>query len=177
MLDWLDPDRERAGEKYELIRAKLMKILERRQCYAAEELADETINRVSHRVKDIAPTYEGDPALYFYGVLRNVHLEWLHEVHPIPNPDPGYWPDPNDDSKDDDRVHECLEECLTKLDPADRETILTYFEKSGRAKIDYRKELAAKLKITLNTLRMKVHRINAKLRECINDCLDALNKK
>jgi len=177
MLDWLDPDRERAGEKYELIRAKLMKILERRQCYVAEELADETINRVSHKVKDIAPTYQGDPALYFYGVLKNVYHEWILEVHPIPNPDPVYPPDSNEDSEDHDRVHECLDECLTKLDPTDREVILRYFEKSKRAKINCRKELAARLGITLNSLRMKVHRINAKLRKCINDCLDALKNK
>jgi len=177
MLEWLDPDRERAGEKYELIRAKLIKIMERRQCYAADELADETINRVSHKVKDIAPTYEGDPALYFYGVLRNVYREWLHDDPPEPNPDPIYWPpDSDDDSDYKHRLHDCLEECLKKLDPADRELILKYFEKSGGAKIECRSELAAKQGISLNTLRMKVHRINAKLRKCINNCLDAFTQ-
>src|SRR5437879_5412391 len=140
MLDWLDPDRDRAGEKYELIRAKLIKILARRQCYAAEELADETINRVSHKVINIAPTYEGDPALYFYGVLRKVYLEWLPDIPPEPNPDPFYWPDPDDKRKDRDRVYDCLDECLTKLNPTDRELILKYFEYSGSAKIACRKE-------------------------------------
>lgn len=177
MLDWLDPDRDRAGEKYELIRAKLIKILERRQCYVAEELADETISRVTHKVKDIAPTYVGDPALYFYGVLRKVHLEWLPDIPSVRNPDPIYWPDPDDKRKDTDRVYGCLDDCLTKVDQADRELILKYFEYSGSAKIACRRELAAKQGITLNTLRMKVHRINAKLRKCIKDCLDALNKK
>ena len=176
MLDWLDPDRERAGEKYELIRARLIKIMARRQCYAADELADETINRVSHKVKAVAPTYEGDPALYFYGVLRKVYLEWLPDDFTDSNPDPIYWPPDPDDDDDYHRLHGCLDECLKKLDPADRELILKYFEKSGGAKIECRRELAAKQGISLNTLRMKVHRINAKLRKCINDCLDAFTQ-
>jgi DNA-directed RNA polymerase specialized sigma24 family protein len=172
MLDWFDADRDRAGEKYEQIRARLIKILERRQCYVAEELADETINRVSHRVEDIAPTYVGDPALYFYGVMRKVYQEWIKLDRPLPNPEPVYVPDSSVDP-DPDRVYECLEECLKKLGEADRDTILKYYEKDGRAKINYRKELAARMEITLNTLRMKVHRINVDLRKCMDVCLDA----
>jgi len=177
MLDWLDPDRERAGAKFLEIGTRVTKILVRRQCYAAEELWDETANRVCHRVKEVAPTYVGDPALYFYGVLRNVYREWLHDVHLFSNPEPVYTPDSNEHNDDDDLVDDCLDECLKTLDPADREMILEYFANSGQAKIEGRKKLAARFGITLNTLRMKVHRINVRLRKCINDCLDALNKK
>ena len=45
LLDWLDPDRERAGHRYETIRLRLIKIFTSRGCPEAEELADETINR------------------------------------------------------------------------------------------------------------------------------------
>jgi len=75
MLDWLDTDRERAGSKYEAIRLRLIKIFTCRGCQAAEELADETINRVIARIVEIANGYQGDPALYFYGVAQKVFLE------------------------------------------------------------------------------------------------------
>jgi DNA-directed RNA polymerase specialized sigma24 family protein len=163
LLEWLDPDRERAGEKYEEIRRKLIKIMIWRQCWVAEELADETINRVSHRVKDVAPTYVGDPALYFYGVLRNVYREWLRDEPPIPDPPP---------EPIEDQIHDCLDECLEKLDAEDHKLILEYYDNEKRARIKHRKELADERGITLNTLRMKVHRINAKLEECIVVCLN-----
>jgi DNA-directed RNA polymerase specialized sigma24 family protein len=171
LLAWLDPDRDRAGViLYEEIRVKLVKIMERRQCWAADELADETINRVSHKVKDIAPTYVGNPALYFYAVLRKVYQEWLRDPQPDPlPPDPLPEPDPREDIE---RIHDCLQMCLKELDPADHGLILKYYEKDKGAKIDHRKELAESRGLTQNALRMRVHRINAVLYKCIVKCLD-----
>jgi len=172
LLEWLDPDRERAGERFEEIRSRVTKILVRRQCYEAEELWDVTGNRVCHRVEEIARTYVGDPALYFYGVARLVHLEWLKDEkwkRERPEAEPPPRPEPN---KELERIHACLDKCLQELDQEDRELILKYYEKEKRAKIDQRKELADERGITLNTLRMKVHRINAILEKCIVACLD-----
>lgn len=172
MLDWLDPDRDRAAQKYLEICSKVTKILVRRQCYAAEELWDETANRACHRVKDIAGSYVGDPALYFCAVARLVHLEWIRDEklkrdQRVDKPPPP--PEPDDD---DERIHECLDRCLQKLNADDHEMILKYYEKETRAKIEQRKELAEKLEITLNSLRMRVHRINGLLQKCIVACLD-----
>ena len=50
LLSWLDTDPDRAGEKYEAIRHRLITIFLNRQCYEAEDLADETINRVAKKV-------------------------------------------------------------------------------------------------------------------------------
>jgi DNA-directed RNA polymerase specialized sigma24 family protein len=173
LLAWLDPDRDCAGVKHEEIRSKLIKILERRQCYVAEELADETINRVSHRVKDVTPTYVGDPALYFYGVLKNVYKEWSKwwrekqtSLDNVPQPAP-------EPAEDVELIHEYLDKCRQELeDPEDRELILKYYEKEKRARIDNRKQLADGLGVTLNNLRIRIHRINAILQKCIVDCLN-----
>src|SRR4051812_36211790 len=77
LLVWLDSDRERAGEIYERIRWRLVTILASRGCVQSEELADETIDRVARRVADIERTYVGDKAIYFFGVMNNVHHEYL----------------------------------------------------------------------------------------------------
>ena len=76
LLDWLDADRERAGLAYEKIRRRLMAILASRGCLCAEELADETIDRVARRVNDIRDAYVGEKAIYFLGVMNNVHHEY-----------------------------------------------------------------------------------------------------
>ena len=65
LLNWLDPRREEAGQKYEDIRLRLIKIFTCRGCLEPEDLADETINRVSKKLPDIQDSYEGDPTRYF----------------------------------------------------------------------------------------------------------------
>lgn len=173
LLAWLDPDRERAGKiLYEEIRVRLAKILERKQCYAVEELADETIYRVSHKVRDIAPTYVGNPALYFYGILKRVHKEWLKWIREHPRVSDDVVLSASEPAEDVEVIHGYLEKCRQELkDPEDRELILKYYEKEKRAKIDHRKGLADRLGITMNNLRMRIHRINALLQECIVNCL------
>jgi hypothetical protein len=77
LLGWLDSDRDLAGEKYEAIRRGLIKMFVRRGCPTAEELADETIDKVCQKLVEIADNYIGDPALFFYGVAKNIYREWL----------------------------------------------------------------------------------------------------
>ena len=55
--------------------------------------------------------------------------------------------------------------------------ILRYYEGEGREKIDNRLELAAKLKIPLNALRIRVHRIKRTLEDCIAECLERATAK
>jgi len=45
-LAWLNPKDERAGEEYERLRFRLYTFFSQRHCRFAEELVDETINRV-----------------------------------------------------------------------------------------------------------------------------------
>ena len=79
LLSWLDPDPQRAGLAYERIRWRLVAILASRGCTSPEELADETIDRVARRVVDIRDAYVGDQAIYFLGVMNNVHHEYLKQ--------------------------------------------------------------------------------------------------
>jgi DNA-directed RNA polymerase specialized sigma24 family protein len=165
LLAWLDADRERAGEKYENIRRKLVKIFTARGCLTAEELADETIDRVARRVSDIAAAYTGDRALYFYGVAQKVHLEYLKE-RGAPAPPP-----PVAAAEDVEAEYECLEKCMQALAPSARELIKRYYLEDKQAKIDERRKLAGELGIAVNALRIRAHRIRATLQQCVNECL------
>jgi hypothetical protein len=77
LLAWLDGNNELAKKKYENLRYSLIKMFTSRGCIDAEELADETINRVARQVKTVGGNYVGDPAYYFYGVAKKVYLEYL----------------------------------------------------------------------------------------------------
>lgn len=166
LLSWLDSDRERAGVIYEKIRRRLIVILASRGCTEAEALADETIDRVSRRVADIQLTYVGDPAIYFLGVMNNVHHEYLKRP-PVPR-----LVARDDDTESKERIHLCLDNCLSRLAPHARELIQQYYADNRRAKIDLRKLIARKLQINSSTLRLRALRIRAKLQECIQHCMD-----
>ena len=174
LLDWLDADRERAGRRYETIRHRLIKIFACRGCGEAEDLADETMNRVSARVQEIAHSYLGDPALYFYGVAQKVHLESMRNRHApeaLVRAGPGAGVDPTivDDIEGES---ECLERCMDSLSEENRRLVLQYYQEEKQAKINHRKRLASELGIAVNALRIRAHRIRLTLQQCVQTCLE-----
>lgn len=178
LLTWLDPDRESAARKYEEIRHSLVLIFEWRGCCDAQDLADETITRVINKVPKIVPEYTGDPALYFYAVAKRLAFEVSRrnqaraEVENLETlPDTQI----NDEGNNREAEYECLDKCLSKLPPADRELILLYYQQD-QAKINYRRELARRYDLAPNALRVKVHRIRATLNACVNKCLGKRSK-
>lgn len=178
LLDWLDADRDRAGHKYEAIRLRLIKIFTCRGCHDAEELADETINRVIARVVELTGGYEGDPALYFYGVSQKVHLEYLRKAHSqaanLPLVTEGQNAQAIDLTSDIEPEYECLERCLEQLPPNNRDLVVRYYQQERKAKIEHRKSLATELGIAVNALRIRAHRIRLVLQRCVRDCIEQL---
>ena len=166
LLDWLDTDRERAGEKYEKIRSRLIKIFVCRGCRVPEELADQTINRVARKVKDVSEDYDGDPAFYFYGVARNIYLEYS-KARPVALP----MRDLPAKQEDSDPRLECLERCLDDLSPRNSEIIVAYYGVDEKNKKEGRKRLALAFGIGTNALWIRAHRIRDSLRRCMDDCL------
>jgi len=70
-----------------------------------------------------------------------------------------------------ERRQHCIDQCISKLTTENRELILEYYREEGRAKIDLRKQLADGLRIPLNALRIRAHRIRTYLESCIAKCL------
>jgi len=165
LLDWLDSDRDLAARKYELIRSRLIKIFVCRGCSEPEDLADETIDRVARKLHEIEAGFIGDPARYFYGVANKVHLEYLRKKPAPPAPPPA------DDSDEVEREYSCLERCMEKLTTDNRALVLQYYQEERQAKIDHRKQLADRLGIALNALRIRACRIRAMLLECVKKCI------
>jgi RNA polymerase sigma factor (sigma-70 family) len=168
LLAWLNTDRDRAGKLYEEIRQRLIKIFTYRGSPVAEDLADETINRVAKKVHEIKSTYVGDPLLYFHGVARYVYLEYAKKMQ---DPLPPVLISQPEEPQESELEYICLERCMNHLTPNNRELVLEYFQDEKRARIEHRKELTQRLGISLNALRIRAHRVCASLKECMQECL------
>lgn len=166
LLAWLDSDREQAGRKYEHIRRTLIKIFTSRGRPDAEDLADETINRVTLKASDVAKEYAGDPALYFYGVAQKVFLESVRKRRAAALPSAAA-----EKSEEVEQEYECLERCMEKLTPRNRELVIEYYQDEKSAQIDRRKRLAENLGVARNALRIRAHRIRATLQQCVQECM------
>ncbi len=165
LLRWLGSSGEEAGRAYETIRRRLIALFACRGCANAEDLADETINRVTAKIQQQGFVYEGEPVRYFYGVAKMVHLESLRR-RPVP-------PEPvRDDPSDVERQHQCLESCIAELTPRARRLVLAYYSQEDKGKFETRTELASELGIPMATLRVQAHRIRNLLRGCMYQCLE-----
>jgi RNA polymerase sigma factor (sigma-70 family) len=184
MLAELHPDIERAGEQYEKIRRKLVKLFEWRGCPHAEECADETFNRVTQKICEGASIWSGNPYAYFHGVALNVLKEYwkgaeqttktLEEMAQIQD----FSTDPEDlwlretEQREKERLFECLDRCLQKLPPESLHLITRYHQEDGVPNKERRKELAQSLGIPLNALRIRAYRIKIAIEECVEKCLE-----
>ncbi|HEX5701708.1 MAG TPA: hypothetical protein VFX97_00655 [Pyrinomonadaceae bacterium] len=173
LLSWLDPnDRDSAGRKYLSIHAGLTRIFVREGFARAEDFTDEVITRVIRRLPKIRTDYVGEPARYFWGVLRNVLREgWRPKeitMDEIPVPSIRIT------NKSDE--YECLMRCLQFLDAGKRALILDYHVYDGGDKIAVHRNMAEELGITKGALRGRAHRIRTDLEECVRKCVQSLRK-
>lgn len=174
LLAWLDSDREKAAIRYETIRVSLIRILRWRGSNNAEDLADETINRVIEKVDLLEKTFVGDPAIYFYAVAKNLFKEEQRtaKAHTgLSEGDKLTQPPPSLDETTDECIYDCLSFCLRHEGKEIEKMILAYYSGDGQVKIANRKALAEQLGIPLNALRVRMHRIRTSLEMCIENCV------
>ena len=167
LLGWLGEDRDSAAKRYEQIRSRLIRIFVCRGCSAADELADQTIDRVATKIGQIAGDYEGDPALYFYGVAEKIYLEHVKKAS-VP-----VRPPPERSSAEAEAKFQCLEGCMERLSVQNRELILAYYGNSEGGTTSARKDLAERLGLGANALWIRGHRIREALRKCVSDCFQS----
>ncbi len=172
LLGSLDPDRDRAADRYLEIRRNLVRLFEWRGCSTPDEYADETLSR---RAKRIGEGEEiRDVATYCIGIARMLLREMSRERVRAPRsltetPEPQTMAaQPEADPQC--RLN-CLKRCLEQLSPENRDFILNYYQGDKFEKIKTRKELTEALGVPASTLRMRALRIREKLHLCAEKCL------
>jgi len=172
LLEWLDPDRDTAGQRYETIRGGLVRMFVSKGISDAGNSADETMDRVMKRLPEIRDTYVGDPAKYFHGVARNLILEAKRRKEVVTEVLPECVmkdPEISDTS-------ECLSRCLKLLPRDKQELILDYHLYHGHAKIEHHRQMAVELAISEGALRTRAHHLRANLEKCVLQCIDRHGK-
>lgn len=174
ILDWLNPDRDEAANIYVQLRADLTKIFAWNRCADPDGLTDEVLDRVARKVHAVRPNFEGDPKLFFYGVARNLIKESPKRLKKQVSIEGTDLAAPDSAVEDESAImrEECLHSCLQKLSAEKRELVLSYYAKEKQAKIDHRTEMARQMGLSVETLRVRLHRIRGVLEKCIERCLD-----
>ena len=181
-LNWLDGGVDSNGERYLEMRRRLACYFDRRNCSSPDDLADETLNRVARKLEEKGEIVGASPAHYCYIVAKFVFLEFGRrsehnqtslDDHPgasrvmaglaVPSR-------PDGDALAKEKLFDCLERCLSKLQTEDRELILDYYRGEQRAKIERRSKLAARFGLTMNALSIRACRIRSKLEICVSAC-------
>jgi DNA-directed RNA polymerase specialized sigma24 family protein len=171
LLVHLSPDRDEAGRFYQTLHRKLVRYFEWRGVEFSEDRSDETINRVARRLEE-GQVIDNLPA-YIYGVARKVVNEALKEQskkEPLEGLPPKIIDDTGSRSESDPKLV-CFDSCIGGLAIESRMLILGYYQEERRKKIQLRQELASNLRIPLNALRIRAHRIRVNLEDCIRKCL------
>jgi DNA-directed RNA polymerase specialized sigma24 family protein len=174
-LNYLDADRERAGEKYETIRQKLLTLFRCNGCWTAEDLVDETIDRVIRRLGEVE-VRELMP--FIRGVGRKVVSETYQKAQkareiPLADDDKLSQPldaDPESERELDQRL-QCLEKCVPLLNQNDRELIMQWYIYDKGQKIENRRRLAELRSASQGALRVQAFRARKRLQELVKECL------
>jgi DNA-directed RNA polymerase specialized sigma24 family protein len=174
LLQRLASDRDLAGERYVELSRRLRSVFQYRHCPDPDDLVHETLDRAGRRLLELGSKYEGtDPTPYVFGVAWNVARESFRRRSPEPLPEGKEIPDPGPDDPEEAKELRgtCLDRCLEQLAEDDRAVALKYYRGEKGARIQQRAALARDLKVSPNALRLKVHRVTRRLRQCVFECM------
>ncbi len=169
----LHPDRDRAAEKYEDIRRRLIRFFRWNDCFPADDLVDRAFDRVAQKlgspdrneqVHDIVP--------FLWGVARNIVREFrrrppavnLEDLPPHRQPHTAHAESAMIEQKVRERRLECLRKCLEELSARDRELFLAY--QYYESKTRNTRQLAKRFGISIGALQVKAHRVKHRLEKC-----------
>jgi DNA-directed RNA polymerase specialized sigma24 family protein len=170
LLRSLDANRDRAGEKYEAMRQRLIKFFARKGCFPAENPADETFDRVARRLETLE-IHNIDA--FVWGVAKNVMLESRRGPQIISLEKLSFSEGPRTEHAESAIIHheesrrrlKCLDGYIRELRPADRELLLAYDYCERRP--EEKAELAQRLGLSQEGMRTRAHRIKHRARRAI----------
>jgi DNA-directed RNA polymerase specialized sigma24 family protein len=162
LFQLLERDAQSVEEGFRQCRYKLVKFFAWRRCDDPDNLADETISRLLKNVQSGQEISSDNPYSYVYAIATNVFREYIRakkkdlvlvaidEIHGI-----GITA-----VKDD-----CQSQCVEKLPDEKRELLARYYLDD-----EDREVIARESGLSLNALRLQVHRIKHGLKRCVEEC-------
>ena len=175
LLEWLDDGVDSNGERYLEMHRRLVSYFDRRNRFAADELADETLKRVAGTLEESGVILTRPPARYCYVVARFVLLEDIRRARrqvPFdelrsPVKERGRLPGSEDAMSSEEQRFVCLDDCLNELREEERELIVEYYGGASRQGAGHRQRMADRMGITKNALCIRATRIRETLTNCV----------
>lgn len=165
----LEPSLPDPEKRYKQLRSKMVKFFGWKRCEEPESLADETIGRTARNLGAGEAIHADNPYSYIYAIARNVFREYLRDKKKremISNNLPDHTQTYCEDSQD------CRKECLHGLSRDKRSLLQHYY-----AGEETRDRLAQSLNMSLNALRLQIHRLKQELRACEEQCLQNYKRR
>jgi DNA-directed RNA polymerase specialized sigma24 family protein len=179
LLNHLGPTDDSAGEEYERFRDRLIQYFEWQRFANAEELADETMNRVAKALGNKNVVWTKDPICFIYGFARNIAREEREKIitvsiEQIGDPVCHLWrPGPLSESEEiQNGYFSNFGERVHKLPEYERNLIIGYYFGEKGTKVQKRQDLACDLGISVDALRILAHRIRTRLEASVAKCAD-----
>ena len=181
LLEWLDDGVDSDGETYLEMRRRLVAYFGRRNRPTAEDLADETLDRIAETLQRDGAITITPPAKYCYTVARFVLLEDVRRQHQQLHLAETSWSrlvtttsarslEPAEGIELLEQRLECLERGLQELNADQRALVTEYYRDARRQRIERRREMASRLGITMNALSIRISRIRAALEASVEGC-------
>ena len=158
----LEPDARSTEEGFRQCRLKLIKFFAWRRCEDPDNLADETVSRLLKNVRAGQEISSDNPYSYVYAIAVNVFKEYVRakkkgaSLTDLDEARHVVVPPTTDD---------CKKQCFEQLSREKRELLLRYYLDD-----DEPNHIASDHGLSLNALRLQVHRIKQGLRRCCEDC-------
>lgn len=156
----VEPRCPTSEERYKQLRLKLVKFFSWKGCEDAEGLSDETISRFVKNLgeREIATAIT-------YSVVYAIAVNLYREYSRTKKKENRVYIESDEPAPSRPEDIDCRAECLQRLPREHLMLLEDYY--SGQS----RENVAQALGISINALRLKVHRLKAQLQSCYQDCV------
>jgi DNA-directed RNA polymerase specialized sigma24 family protein len=171
LLSHLSPQSAEAGARYEMLRGRLILFFSRRMLSFPEDLADETINRLTRRLGEgeVIANIER----YALGIGRHVMQEQFVRIDTERAAGEEFSRNISQQThttgEDEEIELERMEKCLGRLPRSDQRLLSDYYLAGESGKILARKRLAEARGVTPAALRKRVFELRGAIQRCIRN--------
>lgn len=170
LLAALGDTAQEPGTHYEKLRSKLIFFFSRRQFHFPEDLADEVLDRLAHRLSEGIEI--ASPPAFALGIARHVAQEQSTKKPQTQSVDDSFWHNvpaylTTHSEEDEEENITRMENCLKKLPKDEARLLRDYYLAASDNPTQVRKNLADRLGISANTLRQRVFLARQSLRACM----------
>jgi DNA-directed RNA polymerase specialized sigma24 family protein len=178
LLHALDADTAPAGLAYRQLHQRLIRFFRLNNASDPEALADEALDRLGRRIGTLQAGDIGSPQAFALGIGRHLLQEDMRRQR-RESEAAAEWAALTlaNDGHHEGLLH-ALDHCMERMREDQRQLLRSYYQWTGRQKIEHHRQLAEELGLTMNAMRNRLMRARAELDKCIHKrCSDVFKRK